>query len=176
VPVTRLEDRQLLTIVEGIFVKVALATEVGTTLARGLPHRPAARFNRSGQDALYLSPDEQSARVAIAEYVRPNDPLRILASYEVERCTLFDLRHPDAACVYALARVPWRKALAEGVAPASWQAADYIRQCGHVGLIDPSRRREGLWHITLLRWNEAGAPGVRQIGEPVPITVEPEFR
>jgi len=85
VPVTRLEDRQLLTIVEGIFVKVALATEVGMTLARGLPHRPAARFNRSGQDALYLSPDEQSARVVI--YVRPNDPLRIIASYEVERCT-----------------------------------------------------------------------------------------
>jgi hypothetical protein len=67
-------------------------------------------------------------------------------------------------------------ALAEGVAPSSWQAVDYIRQCGYVGLIDPSRRREGLWHITLLRWNEAGAPGVRQIGEPVPLTVEPDFR
>ena len=45
VPITRLKDRQLLTTVEGIFVKVAFATEVGMTLARGLPHRPAARFN-----------------------------------------------------------------------------------------------------------------------------------
>ena len=108
-----------MTTVEGIFVKVAFATEVGMTLARGLPHRPAARFNRSSQDALYLSPDEQSARVAIAEYVKPDDPPRVLVSYDVERCTLFDLRHPDAAGVYALARVPWRKALAEGVAPAS---------------------------------------------------------
>lgn len=166
----------MLTIVEGIFVKIAFATEVGMTLARGLTYRPAARFNRSGQDALYLSPDEHSAHVAIGEYVKPGDPPRILVSYDVERCTLFDLRHPDTAGIYALARVPWRKALAEGIAPSSWQAADYIRQCGHVGPVDPSRRREGLWHITLLRWNEAGAPGVRQIGEPVPVTVEPDFR
>jgi RES domain-containing protein len=134
-------------------------------LARGLPHRPAARFNRPGQDALYLSPDEISARVAIGEYVKADDRPRVLLRYEVERCALFDLRHPDAAAVYELARQPWQSALARGDEPKSWTAADDIRQRGHAGLIDPSRRQPGLWHITLLRWNEAGGPRVRRVGE-----------
>jgi RES domain-containing protein len=155
-------------------------------LARGLSHRPAGRFNRIGQDALYLSPDELSARVAIGEYVRLGDPPRHLLTYEVERCALFDLRHPAAASVYDLARKPWRQKLAAGEEPQSWDAADHVRRTGHVALIasspsartliDPSRRRPGLWHITLLRWNEAGAPTVRKLGEPIPIVVEPDFR
>jgi RES domain-containing protein len=144
-------------------------------LARGLSHRPAGRFNRIGQDALYLSPDELSARVAIGEYVKLGDPPRHLLTYEVERCALFDLRHPAAASVYDLARKPWRQKLAAGEEPQSWDAADHVRRSGHVGLIDPSRRRPGLWHIALLRWNEAGAPTVRKLGEPKPIVVEPDF-
>lgn len=166
----------MLTEVEGRFVKIAFAKDADVSLSRGLAHRPAARFNRIGQDALYLSPDEVSARVAIGEYVKPEDPPRVLLTFEVERSTLFDLRHPQSSDVYELARQSWRKALQAGEEPKSWEAADFIRQSGHVGLIDPSRRRPGLWHITLMRWNEADAPSVRQIGEPVPITVEPDFR
>lgn len=140
----------MLTEVAGVFVKIAFADDIDVVLARGIPHRPAARFNRPGQDALYLSPDEMSARVAIREYVRPSDAPRVLIRYEVERCVLFDLRHPDAAAVYASASQPWQSALARGDEPKSWEAADDIRQSGNVGLIDPSRRRRGLWHITLV--------------------------
>ena len=166
----------LLTEVDGIFVKIAFADDADVVLTRGLAHRPPARFNRAGQDALYLSPDELSARVAIGEYVKAGDRQRFLLQYEVERCTLFDLRHPDAAEVYDSAGQPWRKALARGQYPSSWEAADHIRQSGHVGLVDPSRRRPGLWHITLLRWNEPGAPSVRGVGDAIPISVEPDFR
>jgi RES domain-containing protein len=166
----------MLTEVAGTFCKIAFADDADVVLARGLVHRPAARFNRPGQDALYLSPDEVSARVAIGEYVKVGDPPRVLLRYEVERCELFDLRHPDAAAVYALAGQPWRAALARGEVPKSWAAADKIRQSDHVGLIDPSRRRPGLWHVTLLRWNEPGAPRVHRVGAAVPIALELDFR
>ncbi|PHQ70350.1 MAG: hypothetical protein COB93_05720 [Sneathiella sp.] len=96
-----------------------------------------------------------------------------MISYEVAHCALLDLRHPEAAMIYAMARVPWQGTLALGEAPASWQAADHIRDLGHVGLIDPSRQSPGLWHITLLRWNEPGTPTVRNVGGPVPIAIKP---
>lgn len=164
----------MLTRISGEFVKIAFADAVATPLLRGRAQRPAARFNRAGQDALYLSPDEKSARVAIGEYVQAGDPPRVLLRYEVEACTLFDLRHPEAADVYELARQSWRPPFARGDAPPSWQAADMIRDAGHVGLIDPSRQQPGLWHITLLRWNEPGAPSVRQIGPAEPISISPK--
>lgn len=158
--------------VSGIFVKIAFEDTADVSLVRGQVDRPAARFNRRGQDALYLSPDEGSARVAIGEYVRADDPPRVLVRYEVERCTLVDLRHPDAAEIYALARQSWQDVLARGNDPKSWEAADKIRKAGHVGLIDPSRQKPGLWHITLLRWNEDGSPAIREVGTPTPIYLE----
>lgn len=165
----------MLTEVSGTFVKIAFAADGDIHLSRGLPDRPAARFNRPGQDALYLSPDEESARVAIGEYVRKGDPQRVRLQFEVSACTLLDLRHPQAASLYALAGQSWREALVRGEEPTSWHAADIIRESGPSGLIDPSRR-PGLWHVTLMRWNEPGAPVVQRIGTPTPLLVEPGFR
>ncbi|MEH6404641.1 MAG: RES family NAD+ phosphorylase [Sneathiella sp.] len=160
--------------VSGVFVKIAYANDAEMPLKRGLSGRPAARFNRPGQDALYLSPDEQSARAAIGEYVRDDDPPRVLIHYQVERCTLLDLRHRDAATIYGLARQSWQDVVANGDEPTSWEAADTIREARHAGLIDPSRQRPGFWHITLLRWNEPGAPSVSQIKDPTPIFLKPK--
>lgn len=158
-----------LTEIGGRFVKIAFASQVHLHLEQGLPDRPAARFNRKGQDALYLSPDETSARVAMGRYLREGDPPRVLLSVEVERCALVDLRHPGAAGLYDLARQPWQSALEAGQVPPSWGAADTLRAAGHVGLIDPSRQGPGLWHVTLFRWNAPGAPGVRVAGKPRPV-------
>jgi len=166
----------MLTEIGGTFVKIALAGDAHLSLARGDPARPAARFNRRGQDALYLSPDEESARVAIGQYVRAGDAERVLLTFRVGTCRLFDLRGQNASDVCEMARQPWMSAVAAGAVPASWQAADDLRARGHAGLIDPSRRRPGLWHITLFRWNEEGAPSVRTVGDPVPISVGPGFR
>ena len=166
----------VLTDVSGTFVKIAFADAGDIALARGISDRPLARFNRRGQDALYLSPDEDSARVAIGEYVTADNPARVLLRFEVELCSLLDLRHPEAALLCEQARQSWKRAIANGEEPSSWAAADHIRSLGHVGLIDPSRRRPGLWHITLFRWNEAGAPRVQKIGAPVPIEVLTDYR
>jgi RES domain-containing protein len=155
----------MLTEISGNFVRIIYADEITLTLTRKDPLRPAARFNRTGQDALYLSPDEQSARVAIGEYVKSTDRPRLLLHFEISPCRLFDLRADKAAAIYALAAQPWQPAVARGDEPRSWQAADELRRAGHVGLIDPSRQSPGLWHITLFQWNVPGAPTVRPIGD-----------
>ena len=159
----------MLTEISGVFVKIAFASDVEILLERGLPNRPPNRFNRVGQNALYLSPNEESARVAMEGYVKEGDPERVLLRYEVDQCKLFDLRHPDAAEIHALACLSWRDVLAKGQSPKSWKVAEYLRESNYVGLIDPSRRRPGWWHITLFRWNENDAPYVKRVGMPTPI-------
>lgn len=161
--------RAVLTEIAGEFCKIAFAADAGIALCRGAAGRPPSRFNRAGQDALYISPDVASARVAISQYLAPGDPPRVLLRFEVGRCEVVDLRHPEAAELYELARQPWRKTLSEGKQPVSWQASDRLRHEGYFGLIDPSRQRPGLWHVTLFRWNEPGAPHIARIGEPEPI-------
>ena len=166
----------MLKVVKGRCVKIAFADDVDLVLRRGDADRPAARFNRRGEDALYLSPDELSARVAIGQYVTAETRQRVLLTYELGECRLCDLRHPQAAEIYELARQSWLTALDEKRTPASWEAADIVRQAGYDGLIDPSRRRPGLWHITLFRWNEPGSPQVRRILSPEKLTLDLDFR
>jgi RES domain-containing protein len=166
----------MLTEVSGTFVKIVWADDPDIHLTRGAPDRPPARFNRLGQDALYLSPDVESARVAIGQDVKEGDRPRVLLTFDVPRCTLFDLRAPEAADIYALASQPWRKLLAAGGEPSSWTAADRLRTDGYLGLIDPSRRRPGLWHIALFQWNEPDAPSVLQVGHAEPVSVFPDYR
>ena len=166
----------MLTEVSGAFVKIVWADDPDIHLTRGAADRPPARFNRRGQDALYLSPDIESARVAIGQDVKADDPPRVVLTFEVQRCALLDLRNPEASDIYELARQPWRKRLAAGGTPTSWRASDRLRKDGHVGLIDPSRRRPGLWHIALFRWNEPNAPGVLRRDGAQPVTVFPDYR
>lgn len=166
----------LLTEVSGVFVKIVFASDLAIQLKRGLVDRPAGRFNRVGQDALYLSPSVTAARVAMGGYVKDGDPDRVLLQYQVDGCKLYDLRHADAAKIYAQARQGWRDVFAVGQSPESWGAADQVREINHVGLIDPSRRRPDFWHITLFQWNESEAPIVKRIGMPIPISVEPDYR
>lgn len=166
----------MLTKIEGEFVKIAVAGHEDVLLNRGDPARPPARFNGMGQDALYLSPHEEAARVAIGEYVRTDDPPRLLQHYHVTACDLLDLRLPENAALYERAKQPWQPPFRAGEAPLSWLAADEIRGRGIKGLIDPSRRRPGLWHITLFDWNEPAAPRVTPVGPAVPIQLTLDYR
>ena len=166
----------MLTEVSGEFVKIVWADDPDVHLVRGAPDRPPARFNRLGQDALYLSPDVESARVAIGQDVNEGDRPLVVLTFQVERCALFDLRSPEAADIHAIASQPWRALLAAGGTPPSWHAADQLRENRYVGLIDPSRRRPGLWHIALFRWNEPGAPSVHRQGDVDSVSVSPDYR
>lgn len=146
--------------ISGIFFKIAFASEIDQLLTKGCSTRPAGRYNRIGQAALYLSESKHSAQVALKKYLTTNDPHRVLLEYEVEKCQVLDLRHPDASSLLGASRTDWQKMIAAELVPTSWEVADSIRQDGHVGLIDPSRKQPDLWHLTLFRWNETGAPTV----------------
>lgn len=162
--------------ISGTFVKIVMPEDLDITLVKGERSRPAARFNRKGQDALYLSRDEESARVAIGQYVTKATRERLLLTFSVSQCSLLDLRSDEARDIHHLASQSWLNALSRGEEPTSWLAADEIRGLGYDGLIDPSRRRPGLWHITLFRWNDHNAPEVTRLGDPKPITLDLDYR
>jgi hypothetical protein len=124
----------------------------------------------------YLSPDIESARVAIGQDVREGDRQRVVLTFEVETCALFDLRSPEASEIYAVASQPWRKRVAAGESAPSWLVGDTPRNRGYAGLVDPYQRRPGLRHIALFRWNEPDAPRVRKVRGPQPVSVIPDYR
>ncbi len=158
--------------ISGVFVKIAFADEWDIFLKRGSSDRPAARFNRRGQDALYLSKDEESARVALRKYVGDADSPRVIVHYQVESCDLVDLRHVDAKDLRQRSSLDWLCALESGREPESWRVADSLRASNEVGLIDPSRKNPSTWHVTLFRWNEPGAPQVKVVDQPVAISFD----
>ena len=71
-------------------------------------------------------------------------------------------RSQEAAGIHlADAVAPWQEVVAAGETPRSWIVRDRLVGLGANGLIDPSRKSPGLWHLVLFRWNDAGAPTVR---------------
>lgn len=157
--------------IAGEFEKIAYAEQVNILLQRESPMRPEARFNRRGQDALYLSVNDNSARVAMKKYANDRESPRVLIRYEVPACELVDLRHSDAKELRERASQDWKSELENGLEPTSWRVADSLRNSDEIGFIDPSRKNPKLWHVTLFRWNEAGAPNVNILGRPKVITL-----
>lgn len=157
------------TTVQGRFVKIVFAADLDLVLERGLATRPPARYNRQGEDALYLSESESAARVALRKYVKADEPSRMLLTFEISPCQVFDLRAtPPSTNAHGQAE-DWQEVLAQGKAPQSWRIADQIRQDSFDGLLDPSRKDPTVNHLVLFRWNFEGAPSVRLIGSPKPV-------
>jgi RES domain-containing protein len=93
-----------------------------------------------------------------------------VAPLEVTAERIADLRDTSAMAALGVdpaeAALDWQQALAHGEIPASWRVRDLLQHAGAAGLIDPSRKRPGLWHLTLFAWNQEGAPSVRWLVEP----------
>lgn len=119
------------------------------------------RYNRPGERTLYASGSRAGVRAAVARY---GDAPRALMRLEIAAERLLDLRDTaDRAAlgIAALAAVgDWQAALARGEEPPSWHIADQARAIGAAGLIDPSRRAPGEWHLVLFGWNRPGLPRV----------------
>lgn len=156
----------------GKFVRICSENQIESVLERHSPERPEARYNRRGQDTLYLTPTESSARTAMMKYAKKIKSPLFLVRYEIETCFLVDLRHPFFQDYRDLLGSDWQKAIEKGSEPPSWQVSDRLRQANQVGLLDPSRKNPAIWHIVLFRWNEAGAPNVRVVGDPTPIDLD----
>lgn len=88
-----------------------------------------------------------------------------LVAVEVAASDLVDLRDERARRAAGIraddAVAPWQVIIADGGEPPSWGVRDRLEELGVHGLIDPSRRSPGLWHLVLFCWNEKGAATVR---------------
>ncbi len=162
----------MFTQVSGHFCKIVTPTHEERVLERGWTSRPAARFNRPREDALYLTQSEESARYALRRYLSESGKTRSLVWYSVSECRVLDLRTRKAAGLAQLASQKWDDYVAKGKASPSWKVADWARDNGCAGVIDPSRQKPGLWHLALFFWNDQIGPQVEMVGEPTPITLD----
>jgi len=153
----------LLAEVRGNFYREVDRDRANTALAGS--HRPA-RYSRADQPTLYLSSSPSGVDAAMQAHRHGERP-RIVLTFGLGAASVFDLREAEAlAMVRREAGDPlgdWQRALAHSETPSSWRARDWIEASGAVGLIDPSRRAAGLWHLVLFRWNEAGAPTIHAL-------------
>lgn len=84
---------------------------------------------------------------------------------EVEAVRILDLRdsaaRQAAGIRYQDAVAPWQEIVSAGGEPPSWRVRQQLDALGAHGLIDPSRKRPGLWHLALFRWNDGSGTTVR---------------
>lgn len=70
---------------------------------------------------------------------------------------ILDLRNADAVLAAGIdlndAIAPWQEIVNEGGIPYSWNVRNRLESLGVNGLIDPSRKAPGLWHLVLFSWN-----------------------
>lgn len=132
--------------------------------------RSAGRYSRPHEPTLYLSSSVDGVEAAMIAHKDTRSAVLEILEIDVEASRIVDLR--DAAALekagvaVADAVAPWQEIAASGGAPTSWTVRDRLLEVGANGLIDPSRKRPGLWHLVLFRWNEVDAPAVRPAERP----------
>ncbi|WP_412148681.1 RES domain-containing protein [Curtobacterium flaccumfaciens] len=88
-----------------------------------------------------------------------------VVAIDVEASGIVDLRDVSALKAVGIdledALAPWQTIAEGGGTPRSWTVRDRLIEVGADGLIDPSRKSLGLWHLVLFRWNVADAPSAR---------------
>ncbi|WP_082491216.1 RES family NAD+ phosphorylase [Duganella sp. Leaf126] len=131
--------------------------------------RNAGRYSRSTQATLYLSSSREGVDAAMQAHKGDRSPTLEIVSVHVVAKRIVDLRNSSALAEIGLsiadAIAPWQELAARGAAPRSWEVRDRLVACGANGLIDPSRKAPGLWHLVLFSWNLDGAPQVHLVDE-----------
>lgn len=134
--------------------------------------RSADRYSRAHEPTLYLSSSVDGVEAAMIAHKDARSAALEIIEIDVEASRIVDLRDANAleaaGIDLAHAVAPWQDIAAAGGTPSSWTVRDRLLEAGANGLIDPSRKSPGLWHLVLFRWNEADAPIVRLTGHPAP--------
>lgn len=147
--------------VRGTLFRAVAADHQDAALAGSV--RPG-RYSRGDQPTLYLSASRAGATAAVAAHPFPRNE-RVVLAFDVAADAIVDLRDPLVLAEVRRAAgdpfAPWQPFVARGEPAPSWLARDWIERGGALGLIDPSRRMPGLWHLVLFGWNAPGLPSVR---------------
>lgn len=130
--------------------------------------RSEGRYSRAYEPTLYLSSSVDGVAAAMIAHRDARSSELEIVELDVHADGIVDLR--DAVALTAAdidladAVAPWQDVVAAGGTPPSWTVRHRLLEIGANGLIDPSRKSPGLWHLVLFRWNESGAPTVRLRG------------
>jgi RES domain-containing protein len=147
--------------VEGTFYRAVDARFRAEALAGS---RLAGRYSSPDQPTLYLSATPEGVAAAMIAHGAARAANPELVAVAVKATRIFDLRDTEARRAAELrledATAPWQARVAAGEKPSSWLVRDKIEASGGAGLIDPSRKVPGLWHLVLFAWNVPGAPRV----------------
>lgn len=150
--------------VTGVFYRAVDPTYRDTAIAGS---RSAGRYSPPDVPTLYLSSSPEGVAAAMIAHVDDRTPDLEVLQFEVKANRIVDLRDHEALDSVGVspadAAADWQQAVAEGDTPPSWKVRETLQSLGAHGLIDPSRKQPGLWHLTLFNWNTDGAPNVRQI-------------
>jgi RES domain-containing protein len=152
--------------VEGRFYRAVDPDHEGSALAGS---RSAGRYSPPEKPTLYLSSSPEGVAAAMIAHGDDRAPGLTLLAFDVDAEGIADLRDPESMAALGVdpddAAADWQGDVAASRIPRPWRVRDALEQAGASGLIDPSRKRPGLWHLTLFAWNRAGAPSVRPVGQ-----------
>ncbi|WP_223881103.1 RES family NAD+ phosphorylase [Nesterenkonia ebinurensis] len=153
---------ELFCAVSGVFYRAIDPQHRDAALAGS---RSAGRYSPAGSPGLYLSSSPEGVEAAMIAHRDSRTPDLEIIEVEVLAEQIFDLR--DSAARQAAdirlddAVAPWKQIAAEGGRPPSWGVRHRLEALGAHGLIDPSRKRPGLWHLALFRWNGGSGPAAQ---------------
>lgn len=126
--------------------------------------RSVGRYSRADEPTLYLSASVEGVEAAMVAHRDVRAETLEIVAIDVDAARIVDLRDPGTLDSIGIdlqdAVAPWQDIAAAGGTPGSWQVRDRLLEIGADGLIDPSRKSPGLWHLVLFRWNEDDAPAV----------------
>ena len=126
--------------------------------------RTAGRYSRSDQPTLYLSSSPAGVAAAMIAHKKERSENLSLVSVQVSANRIVDLRDEAARTAAGIAledaTASWQDVVAEGGSPRSWKVRAQLEAIGAEGLIDPSRKEPGLWHLVLFAWNRDGSASI----------------
>lgn len=150
-----------LTSVEGTFYRAVDPQHREYALAGS---RSAGRYSRADQPTLYLSSSPEGVEAAMIKHRDERSPALEIVEVSVWAHRIFDLRDARSREQTEIslddAAAQWKNLVPAGEEPPSWTVRRRLEELGAHGLIDPSRKAPGLWHLVLFRWNERGAAQV----------------
>lgn len=119
--------------------------------------RAAGRYSSPDQPTLYLSSSPEGVEAAMIAHRDERTPSLETIEVQVDAERIFDLRdaraRERAGIDLADALCPWKDILVSGQRPPSWDVRQQLESLGAQGLIDPSRKAPGLWHLVLFTWS-----------------------
>ncbi|MDR1854888.1 MAG: RES family NAD+ phosphorylase [Azoarcus sp.] len=138
-----------------VFYRVISPAYAGTPLSGMGAARQGGRFNRPGQEALYLSTDEATA---LAEYKQDNPwlPPGTICTFFIDGVRVADLSAGYTSSrwqpLWADFAVDWRADwFGKSIEPPTWEMADDVLAAGLDGILYPSQANPGGTNLVIYR-------------------------